>query len=179
MDASFTGNQIRTLRMKKNMTQRELAELLHVTDKAVSKWERGKNYPDLAMLPTLAEALDTTVSELLGIAQPVPADTIAVLSAISQQEKNAIKRSLYQFIIMAMALAVFYLILRYRHANGSESYLCVLSVLTLLNGGTVLGYLQKKFSGQSGFQWPGGQEETLLNHLKISASMWMEHIRGK
>lgn len=50
MDASYTGVQISTLRRQKDMTQKELARLLHVTDKAVSKWERGRNFPDLILL---------------------------------------------------------------------------------------------------------------------------------
>ena len=41
MDASFIGKKISECRKQKGMTQRELAELLNITDKAVSKWERG------------------------------------------------------------------------------------------------------------------------------------------
>ena len=102
MDAAYTGERISSLRKERGMTQQELAELLHVTNKAVSKWERGKNFPDLPLLQLLAEILGTTVSDLLGVEQPITDDTIAVLTAISQQEQKAIKRSLYQFIIMAM-----------------------------------------------------------------------------
>ena len=41
MDAAYTGSRIAALRKEKGWTQRDLASLLHVTDKAVSKWERG------------------------------------------------------------------------------------------------------------------------------------------
>lgn len=47
------------------MTQRQLAEKLNITDKAVSKWERGLGCPDISILPPLAEALEVTVTELL------------------------------------------------------------------------------------------------------------------
>lgn len=50
---------------KKNLTQRELAEQLHITDRAVSKWERGLCAPDLSLLEPLAEALNTSVLELI------------------------------------------------------------------------------------------------------------------
>ena len=50
---------------KKNMTQLELAQELKVTDKAVSRWERGKGFPDISLLVPLAEALDITVLELM------------------------------------------------------------------------------------------------------------------
>ena len=64
MDASYTGNQISTLRRQKGMTQKELAEILHVTDKAVSKRERGKNFPDLILLQPLAEVLGVSYGGL-------------------------------------------------------------------------------------------------------------------
>lgn len=49
MNAEYTGKKIAELRKNKDMTQKELAEKLHVTDKAVSKWERGVNFPDLEL----------------------------------------------------------------------------------------------------------------------------------
>ena len=60
------GEQIAELRREKGMTQRELAERLHVTDKAVSKWERDLACPDTATLPVLADLLGCGVEELLG-----------------------------------------------------------------------------------------------------------------
>lgn len=65
MDNIKIGSFIATLRKQKVMTQKDLAERLSITDKAVSKWERGLSYPDITLLPTLAEILDVTVSELL------------------------------------------------------------------------------------------------------------------
>jgi transcriptional regulator with XRE-family HTH domain len=56
---------ISELRKEKKFTQRELAEQLGVTDKAVSKWERGLSYPDISLLSKLSNVLGVTVSELL------------------------------------------------------------------------------------------------------------------
>ena len=67
MNAEQTGLKIRDLREKKGMTQRELAASLGVTDAAVSKWERGKNFPDITLLEWLGEGLGCRVSELLGL----------------------------------------------------------------------------------------------------------------
>ena len=61
----ITGNTIRELREKKKMTQRELADILMVSDKTVSKWETGKGLPDISILTELAEALSVSVPELL------------------------------------------------------------------------------------------------------------------
>ncbi len=53
------------LRKEQGLTQKELAQRLYLSDKAVSKWERGLSLPDVEVLIPLAEALDVTVAELL------------------------------------------------------------------------------------------------------------------
>lgn len=60
-----TGSVIRSLREKNGFTQKKLAELLLVSDKAVSKWETGKGLPDISLLESLAGALGISVAELL------------------------------------------------------------------------------------------------------------------
>ena len=59
------GNLIATLRLEKGMSQSELGLILGVTNKAVSRWETGRGYPDTALLLKLAEVLEITVDELL------------------------------------------------------------------------------------------------------------------
>ncbi len=65
MDNAKTGALIKELRKEKNMSHRELAEVMHITDRAVSKWERGINAPDIALLEPLAEVLGVSVLELI------------------------------------------------------------------------------------------------------------------
>ena len=65
LDKEAFGAFLQALRKEKGLTQRQLAEMLHVSDKAVSKWERGLSIPDTALLIPLAEQLDVTVTELL------------------------------------------------------------------------------------------------------------------
>ena len=65
MDNYVTGAAIRSLREAKGLTQEELAERIHVSSKAVSKWETGKGFPDISLLEPLAKALDISVIELL------------------------------------------------------------------------------------------------------------------
>ena len=65
MDYEKTGKLIQEIRKEKELTQMSLADKLGVTDRAVSKWERGKSFPDVSMLRPLAEVLDVSVSELL------------------------------------------------------------------------------------------------------------------
>ena len=61
------GTMIATLRKEKNLTQAEVAEMMGVTDKAVSKWERDLSFPDINSLPKLAELFDMTVDELMQV----------------------------------------------------------------------------------------------------------------
>ncbi len=65
MDNYVTGTVIRGLRESKGMTQEELARRIHVSSKAVSKWETGKGFPDISLLEPLSEALGISVIELL------------------------------------------------------------------------------------------------------------------
>lgn len=65
MKHSSIGSYIRTLRIGCGLTQKALADQLHVTDKAVSKWERDLSCPDIRLLPALAEALHVTISDLI------------------------------------------------------------------------------------------------------------------
>ena len=65
MNQNNIGKVISFMRKKKQMTQRELADLLYVTDKTVSRWETGVYMPDLSMIPLLAEILDVSTYELL------------------------------------------------------------------------------------------------------------------
>ena len=65
MKASKSGTFIAELRREKNWTQAELAKRLGVTDKAISRWETGKGYPDVTILKRLSEELEVTISEIL------------------------------------------------------------------------------------------------------------------
>ena len=65
MDSERMGNVIFRLRREQGLTQRQLAERLHVTDKAVSKWERGQGCPDVSLLTALSQALGADLTALL------------------------------------------------------------------------------------------------------------------
>ena len=72
---------ISSRRREKGLTQRQLAERLHVSDKAVSKWERALSLPDIALLEPLADALGVTVTELLR-GEALPPETRLDLSEV-------------------------------------------------------------------------------------------------
>ena len=65
MDTYVTGIKIKNLREKKGLTQTELADILGVSSKAVSKWETAKGLPDISLIEPLANALSVSVMELM------------------------------------------------------------------------------------------------------------------
>lgn len=65
MDAAKCGTFIAELRSERGMTQKELSEALNVSDKAISRWETGKGYPDVSSLMALSEFFSVSVNELL------------------------------------------------------------------------------------------------------------------
>ena len=76
MDKERFGKFIEETRKESGMTQRQLAERLHVTDKAVSKWERGVCYPGVTLMERLAETLGLTNEPLSLRSGPEPSDPV-------------------------------------------------------------------------------------------------------
>lgn len=64
MDCEKIGNFIRQNRNAKKLTQKQLADKLCVTDRAVSRWERGVGTPDISLLVALGEILGVSVNEI-------------------------------------------------------------------------------------------------------------------
>ena len=103
MDNTQFGAFIARLRKEQGLTQKELADRLNVTDKAVSKWETGKGFPDVKLLEPLAQALGVSLAELMrgqrqetGTFTTAEADA-AVSQAMGQSEKNTARRYLRLF----------------------------------------------------------------------------------
>lgn len=65
MNHEKTGALIAKRRTELGLTQKALAEQLNISDRAVSKWERGMGFPDISLIEPLADALGLTVLELL------------------------------------------------------------------------------------------------------------------
>lgn len=94
MNAVYTGKQIVERRKELGLTQKALAEKLHVTDKAVSKWERGLNFPDLGLIESLAEVLDTTPAALLGLEEANQNEIVSAMTEISNERLESAQRDL-------------------------------------------------------------------------------------
>ena len=117
MNKERLGNFISGERKDLGLTQKDLASALHVTDKAVSKWERGMSYPDVTLLEPLAAALDLTVEELMACrrqAQPEQKgaeETMQNLLDISRdsvrkERRRSWKRIAAVLVLLAITAAV-------------------------------------------------------------------------
>lgn len=122
MDAKALGSFIQTLRKEKGLTQAQLAEKIHVTDKAVSKWERGVGIPDISNLEALADALDITVTELLQCKkqdripvspEEVEALTAAALELAKYQEQRTRRRLLMGMVLTAAGFILLFTGIRF------------------------------------------------------------------
>ena len=63
----YFGENLKRLRLEKNLTQEKLSDFLGVSFQSISKWERGDTYPDITMLPSIASFFNVSVDELLGV----------------------------------------------------------------------------------------------------------------
>ena len=101
------GTMISSLRKDKGMTQLELAEIMGVTDKAVSKWERDLSCPDINSIPKLAEILEISVDDLMqGKTETKEQDTKEKKENISRNKVDEIVDTVLKGIGIAMGIAV-------------------------------------------------------------------------
>ena len=106
MNKERLGNFIGGERRSLGLTQKDLAARLHVTDKAVSKWETGRGLPSVDLLEPLAEALDLTVSELLSgrelTPEELPKAAEAQVMESMERERRTRRRSFFATAALAL-----------------------------------------------------------------------------
>lgn len=98
MEKKSIGSFIAALRKASGLTQRELAERLNVSDKAVSRWEREESLPDLSLIPAIAEIFGVTADELLRGERAKEGESLPRAGEKSEKQlKNLINHSLLRF----------------------------------------------------------------------------------
>ena len=94
------GDKILELRKSKNMTQRELAEKLNVSDNVISRWETGKTRPDVDMMKTISDVLDVPIQELYDSIDPT------VVNNIEKYDNDAIFK-FKKYVIFGIFIIIF------------------------------------------------------------------------
>lgn len=142
MDANATGRFIAERRKQKGYTQKELAEKLMVTDKAVSRWETGKGLPDTSLLKPLGEILGVSVGELLcgktiGETEMKDQTDRIILETLDYSKRMVPSIARVIFVIIGLALLVSPLFL------ASRSHIWTLGVAMLATA-ALCAYIEKK-----------------------------------
>lgn len=107
MDAEKFGAFIQERRKELGITQSELAQILHVTDKAISRWERAVGFPDIKLLEPLAQALEVSLTELLQAKRiESKVEQKALESETSQIMEDQKKLSWQRRLVLAVGYAV-------------------------------------------------------------------------
>lgn len=144
MDAKITGCFIAQLRKELGLTQKELAEKLEVTDKAISRWETGKGLPDTSLLKPLAEIFGVSVGELLSGKRmddsqiKNQADHI-ILESLSYEERQEKWKGILRYVFLGILVALggfFFALVLARFATSKDAavslgigmYLCIVTI---------------------------------------------------
>lgn len=144
MDAKITGCFIAQLRKELGLTQKELAEKLEVTDKAISRWETGKGLPDTSLLKPLAEIFGVSVGELLSGKRmddsqiKSQADHI-ILESLGYEESQKKWKGILRYVFWGILVALggfFFALVLARFATSKDAavslgigmYLCIVTV---------------------------------------------------
>lgn len=144
MDAKITGCFIAQLRKELGLTQKELAEKLEVTDKAISRWETGKGLPDTSLLKPLAEIFGVSVGELLSGKRmddsqiKNQADHI-ILESLSYEESQEKWKGILRYVFWGILVALggmFFSMVVARFATSKDAavslgigmYLCIVTI---------------------------------------------------
>lgn len=106
MDPKKTGTIISDARKNMNMTQKELADKLYVSDKAVSKWERGLCFPDISVLIPLTEILNISLYDLLRGERMKKSEVEETLKNTISYTNNELKRNKKKYTIISSIIIV-------------------------------------------------------------------------
>lgn len=121
MDNEKFGNFIKELRKERGLTQKELGEKLNITDKAISKWERGLSFPDITMLNILTEFFEVDVSELLNGERGIKTDiklekvieeAIEKYKNLEEKRQQKIKKVKKKIGIISVIILIFSLLVQ-------------------------------------------------------------------
>jgi len=144
MDLKKTGLLISALRKQQAMTQKDLAVKIGVTDKVVSRWETGTGFPDVSLLPALADALGVLISEIVIGEKIENRETITLevmdrtaISTLDYSKQEIKSNSLFKKYIITTASIVLALILIfaffYIHDYGGQELILDGKVFQLTN----------------------------------------------
>ena len=128
MDQKKTGMFLRGLRKEKSLTQEQLAEILGVTNRSVSRWENGVNMPDLDLVIEIADYFDVSIEEFLDgerkaeMMDKKTKDTILKVADYENEEKLRYSRRLCRIFLAAIAAFCIYAVIEMQGLESTGVY---------------------------------------------------------
>lgn len=165
MDQEKIGKFIREIRKKNNLTQNDLAEKLGVTYQAVSKWENGKNIPDISLLKEISKIFNVDINELL--------------EGEEKEVKNNInkKKILYIIILLVVILLGIFLLIYFSHDHDFEFKTLTSSCEEFELSGSMAYNKDKTSIYISNVNYCGTEEN--VEYDKIECFLYEEHNNTK
>ena len=153
MNQEKIGNLIKEIRKKNNLTQAEFAERYGVTYQAVSKWENGKNIPDIMLLKQISEDFDTPLSDLLD-------------GKTTSKKKNY--KSMFIILIIIFIFLIVFLIIHFSNDDDFE-FKTISDNCNNFNISGSIAYNDNKSSIYiSNINYCGGEDNTLYKKIKCA-----------
>lgn len=153
MNQEKIGNLIKEIRKKNNLTQAEFAERYGVTYQAVSKWENGKNIPDIMLLKQISEDFDTPLSDLLD-------------GKTTSKKKNY--KSMFIILLIIFIFLIVFLIIHFSNDDGFE-FKTISANCNNFNISGSIAYNDNKSSIYiSNINYCGGEDNTLYKKIKCA-----------
>lgn len=180
MDSNKVGAFIALCRKEKKLTQKQLGEKLNVTDRAVSKWETGRSFPDVSLLEPLSQELGISVSELLAGKKIEPEQYQQETEKMLMASVSAGQLMGFQIVIYVISFATVVLVdmpFLIKHISGFPlinymSIFCWILAVVLM---VCVDYLDKKMPARK-FRTSNVKIETLMGGLIFAGIMIVDFI---
>lgn len=164
MDQEKIGKFIASARISKNMTQKELGDLLNVTDRAVSNWENGRRLPDYSLINSLCKNLDITINEFFAgekltnetykekadenLTKMLESSVFTLKDKVEFWKKKWQKEHFFE-LTLVMIIIVFFIIYGFIKDNGSQYLFMILGLLYgIFENNRMMSYIEKNAYGK-------------------------------
>lgn len=174
------GTFIAVCRKEKKMTQKQLGERLGVTDRAVSKWETGRSFPDVSLLEPLCQELGVSVSELLAAKKIEPENyqketEKMLMASVSSGQLMGLQVVLYVLTFAMFSLVELPVLIRYISGMPFLNYISVTCWILALILIFCVSYLDKKLPARK-FRNSNANMETLVGGMTFLGIMAVNFI---
>lgn len=174
------GTFIAACRKEKKMTQKQLGERLGVTDRAVSKWETGRSFPDVSLLEPLCQELGVSVSELLAAKKIEPENyqketEKMLMASVSSGQLMGLQVVLYVLTFAMFSLVELPVLVRYISGMPFLNYISVTCWILALVLIFCVSYLDKKLPARK-FRNSNANMETLVGGMTFLGIMAVNFI---